>query len=60
MRGFVASLGEDVPLESVMGLCIGEQTAREARKQGIRTRTAKQATIDALVALAAEIQEEQR
>ena len=52
VRGFVSSLGEGADLSAVTGLCIGEQTAAEARKHGIAVRIAARATIDALADLA--------
>lgn len=48
VRGFAESLsGAD--LSSVLGCCIGRQTAEEAKKYGISTVTAKEATIESLV-----------
>ena len=52
VRGFVSSLGEGADLSAVTGLCIGEQTAAEARKHGIAVQVAARATIDALTDLA--------
>ena len=52
VKGFVSATGEDVDYSGIVGLCIGEQTAAEARNHGIPVRTAKAATIDALVQLA--------
>lgn len=48
VRGFVESLpGAD--LSRVLGCCIGPQTAQEARKYGIATVTAREATMDSLI-----------
>lgn len=48
VSGFVSSLlGAD--LSRVTGCCIGEQTAKEARRHGISTVTAKEATIESLI-----------
>lgn len=52
VKGFLSSLGEGADLSGITGLCIGEQTATEARKHGIQVRVAEQASIDALVELA--------
>ena len=50
VRGFVQSLpGAD--LSHVLGLCIGEQTAREARTHGLTVRVAREATMESLVEL---------
>lgn len=54
VKGFVASVGKGADLGSITGLCIGEQTAFEAQKYGIKTLVAKKATIDALVELVKE------
>ncbi len=54
VKGFVSTVGEDADFSRVLGLCIGEQTAAEARKHGIPVRIAHRATIDALVELAVE------
>ena len=48
VKAFVA-LAEGVDLTQITGICIGEQTADEAKKHGIPTIVAKSATIDALV-----------
>ncbi len=53
VKGFVSSVGEDTDFSRLVGLCIGEQTAAEARRFGIAVRVAREATIDALVDLAA-------
>ena len=55
VKGFVATVGEDADFSHITGLCIGEQTAAEARKYGIAVEVASAATIDALTALAAEV-----
>ena len=44
--------GEGADFSGIVGLCIGEQTAAEARRHGIPVRVAEAATIDALTALA--------
>lgn len=49
VKGFVASVGEDFDFSRVTGACIGVQTEAEARKYGIRTLVAEQATMDALI-----------
>ncbi len=56
VRGFVSSLGADAPLRGVTGLCIGPQTADEAKKYGMSVHTAENATIDDLIELAIKIQ----
>ena len=53
VKGLLAAVGEDADFSRVTGLCIGEQTAAEARRHGIPVRVAGQATIDALAELAA-------
>ena len=50
VKGFVSSVGGDADLSRITGVCIGEQTAAEARTHGISVRVAEEATIDALVA----------
>lgn len=52
VRGFVSTVGEDADFGKIVGLCIGEQTAAEAKKHGIPVRVAEKATIDALTELA--------
>lgn len=48
VRGFVQSLpGAD--FSRVLGCCIGQQTAEEARKHGIAVTVAQQATIESLI-----------
>ena len=54
VKGFVRSVGEDTDFSRLLGLCIGEQTAAEARRYGIQVRVAREATIDALTELAAQ------
>ena len=54
VKGFVSAVGGDSDFSGFVGLCIGEQTAGEAKKRGIRVKTAKKAAIDALIALALE------
>ena len=52
VKGFVSAVGADADFSRITGLCIGEQTAREARKYGIPVQVAERAAIDALVELA--------
>ena len=54
VKGFVSATGADVDYSGIVGLCIGEQTAAEARKHGIPVKIAAEATIDALARLAAQ------
>lgn len=49
VKGFVSSVGEDLDFSRVLGVCIGAQTEREAKKYKIRTKVAKKATIDSLI-----------
>lgn len=49
VTGFVSALGEDSDFSAVTAACIGRQTEAEAQTYGLRTVTAEQATIDALV-----------
>ena len=51
VKGFVSSVGADADFSRMVGLCIGAQTAAEAQRQGIPVKTAKAATLDALVEL---------
>ena len=51
VRGFLSTVGADADFSRTVGLCIGEQTAGEARKHGIPVRVAEKATIDSLVEL---------
>ena len=55
VKGFVSAVGAEADFSQIMGLCIGEQTAREARKYGIPVRIAPKATIGALVELAGQL-----
>lgn len=48
VRGFAASV-PDVDFSRVNAVCIGRQTAAEARKRGMRTWIAEKATLEALV-----------
>ena len=52
VKGFVSAVGEDADFSRTVGLCIGEQTAGEARRYGIPVQVAERAAIDALAALA--------
>lgn len=54
VKGFVSSVGADANFSRMEGMCIGAQTAAEAQKHGITVKTAKAATIDALVELIVE------
>ena len=47
VRGFAAPTGGAV--KGFLGVCIGEQTAAEARKHGYPVIVAREATIDALI-----------
>ena len=49
VKGFVSSVGEGADFSRITGVCIGAQTAAEAKKYGIPVRVAKEATLDALV-----------
>ena len=49
VKGFASSVGTGADLSRVTGICIGEQTAAEARKYGISVRVAAQATLEALI-----------
>ena len=49
VKGFVSTVGEDFPFDRITGVCIGEQTAAQARDYGIPVVVAERATIDALV-----------
>lgn len=52
VKGFVSAAGAEADFSKITGLCIGAQTAAEARKRGIPVKIAEKATIDALVELA--------
>lgn len=55
VRGFVGSLpGAD--LRHILGCCIGPKTEAEAKKYGITTVTAQEATIDSLINCIKEVQ----
>ncbi|OUN21851.1 uroporphyrinogen-III C-methyltransferase [Flavonifractor sp. An82] len=54
VKGFVSSVGEDADFSRMVGMCIGAQTAAEARKYSIPVRVAREATMDALVELITE------
>ena len=54
VKGFVSSVGEDTDFSRMVGMCIGVQTASQARKHGIPVKVAKAATMDALVELMTE------
>lgn len=49
VEGFVQAVGE-VDFTGFTALCIGERTAAAARKYGMRVKTAKNATIDDMIA----------
>ena len=48
VRGFVQSMGE-MDFTRIEAVCIGEQTAREARKYGMKIHVAREASMDAMV-----------
>ena len=54
VKGFVSSVGEDTDFSRMVGMCIGQQTANQAKKYGIPVRVAREATMDALVELITE------
>ena len=54
VKGFVSSVGADADFSRMAGMCIGAQTAAEAQKHGMTVKTAKAATMDALVELIVE------
>ena len=54
VKGLVSSVGEDADFSRFTALCIGEQTAAEARRHGMTVQIAREATIDAVVELARE------
>ena len=49
VRGFVSTVGEDFPFERISGVCIGAQTAAQARDCGIPVVISERATIDSMV-----------
>ena len=49
VKGFLSTVGEGTDFSRILGVCIGEQTAAEAKKYGIPTVTAHRATIDDLI-----------
>ena len=54
VRGFTQAMGE-MDLSNVSAVCIGEQTAREAEKYGMRIEIAREASMDAMVEKLAEL-----
>ena len=52
VKGLVSSVGADADFSRFTALCIGEQTAAEARRHGMTVQIAREATIDAMVELA--------
>lgn len=52
VRGFAATVGEQVDAGAIHALCIGPQTAALARKYGMTVQMAREATIESLVELA--------
>jgi uroporphyrinogen III methyltransferase / synthase len=56
--GFVNSVGSG-DLSSFNAICIGEQTAREARKYGMNVKISRETTVDSMVKLVCEVQHEQ-
>ena len=57
VRGFVSTVGADADFSRMVGACIGEQTAAEAKRYGIPVQVARQATMDALVELIAALRD---
>lgn len=55
VKGFSAAVGADADFSKITGLCIGEQTAAQARHYGIPVQVAEQAAIDALVEMAVKV-----
>ena len=53
----MSTVGADADFSRMVGACIGEQTAAEAGKHGIPVRVARQATMDALVELIADLRD---
>lgn len=49
VRGFITAVGE-IAYDKIIAVCLGKQTEEEAQKYHLRTITAKEATIDALIA----------
>ena len=54
VKGLVSSVGADADFSRFTALCIGEQTAAEAKRHGMAVKIARAATIDAVVELARE------
>lgn len=48
VRGFVTAM-QGIDFTGITGICIGEQTNAEAKKYGIQTVVAKDASIDSMV-----------
>lgn len=48
VRGFVAAVGDE-EFKDIEALCIGEKTAEEARKYGMKVAIAEEATIDSMI-----------
>ena len=57
VRGFVSTVGADADFSRMVGACIGEQTEAEAKRYGIPVQVARQATMDALVELIADLRD---
>ena len=55
VKGFVSSVGEDADFSALTALCIGEQTAAQARAFGMAAEVAKAATIPSLTDLTREV-----
>ena len=55
VRGFV-NAAEGIELGQVHAFCIGKQTEKAARAFGMKTLTAKEATLESLIALAKSVQ----
>lgn len=59
VRGFVKS-APSLDFSKVTALCIGQMTCREARDAGMKTYTAREATLDSLVELAIQTVREEK
>lgn len=49
VKGFVSSVGLEADFSKVKGVCIGAQTAQEAKQHGIQTMVAQKATMEAMI-----------
>lgn len=50
VKGFINSV-KDIDFTRLNGICIGEETAKEAKKYGIKTYISKESTLDSMVLL---------